>query len=208
MKIPSVFVSKNAESKTSELRLLLSFETFLKEKSPGDNFEKGYEIGERLAEKISYTKEDLENVIRNLYQSNDYVTPYIVHKEFFLKYTYDKSIGLYISALVNKIIGEEPIILSVRTLLHGVGAYHKKGTLSVKGSVSKMAGYRMEDGILIINGNTGLATGYESTGGKIIVNGRISHVAKCCQAEVYQSEKRAWGCSDLNRDRSVPNAES
>lgn len=208
MKVPNLFVSKNAEAKSSELQLLLSFETFLKEKSPGDSFEKGYEIGERLAEKISYTKEDLENIIRNLYQSNDYATPYLVHKDFFLRYTYDKSIGLYISALVNKIIEEEPIKLSVRTLLQGVGAFHKKGTLVIEGNVGKMAGYRMLDGKLIINGNAGWATGYESTGGKIIVNGGISHVAKCCKAEVYQSDKKIWGCPDLNRDRSVPNAES
>ncbi len=199
MKVPNLFVSKNAEAKSSELRLLLSFETFLKEKSPGDNFEKGYRIGEKLAEKIGYAKEDLECVVRNLRQAADYLTPYIIHKNFFLKYTYDKSIGLYLSALVNKIIEEEPIKLLVRTTLHGLGAFHKKGTLVIEGNIGKMAGYRMLDGKLIINGNAGWATGYESTGGKIIVNGGISHVAKCCKAEVYQSDKKVWSCSDFTQ---------
>jgi len=182
----------NAERKSAELALLLSFEKFLKEKSPGDNFDIGYQIGERLAKELKYTKSDLENVVGNLYQGDDLSKPYVFHKNFLLRFTYEKSIGVYISALVNKIIGEYPLNLHIRTLLQGIGCFQKKGTLVVYGSVGKMAGYKMEGGLLVINGNTSWGTGYDMTGGKLIVNGTPNHISKSCKGIIYQCDKQVW----------------
>lgn len=82
------------------------------------------------------------------------------------------SIGVFLSALVNKIIRNDDIVtLKLKPSLDCIGMNLERGTLIVKGDVRDFAGRAMKSGNLIIEGNANNSTGCSMEGGFIAVKG-------------------------------------
>lgn len=114
-----------------------------------------YERYNQLAEKIDYSKKDLERFCRILYLE---------------KNSGDVFLGLYISALVNKIIKEEDdIILEPAFKLSGLGAFLPRGSLRIIGNTLAYTGAYMAGGALVLVGDSGSFTGMKKKGGDITV---------------------------------------
>jgi len=113
-----------------------------------------YRLSDDLSKRIRYDKHDLEDLSKMLPNENHL------------------SLGLYFSALVNKIIQEDDVItLKFNYALSGIGAYLERGNLIIKGDVSSYTGWHMSGGKLIIEGNTSNMAGDFMEGGEIIIEG-------------------------------------
>jgi len=168
--------------------LLKSCKKFL-EKEQNLPFSRCYELGEELANEIKYNKKDLEKLSQEIT---------ITEK--------DKYLGLYLSALVNKIIKEkEMITLKLDKKWDCLGAYLRKGILEIdsnignetgcemtggkiiiKGNAGYYTGSQVKNGELIIYGDTGEWTGLEMAYGEIYVEGEIESFDYDCKGKIYQ----------------------
>lgn len=135
------------------ISLLDSCEEFLKHQI-GD-LDKVREVGENLANKLTYTKNDLAELCVKIEVKTE------THQD----------LGFYISALANKLLTteEEKIILAPKAELKGLGAYLQKGLMVINGNTGVLTGAYMEGGILLVNGKTPHDAGYCMRGGIIMV---------------------------------------
>ncbi len=219
MKIPKTFTSeKNLDktikklilnkpvlrpyNETTVTMLLKSCGKFMEKQKVTLNLSEVYNTGKDLAEKINFTKNDLEELVQRitLYDTIDYG-----HHE-------DAYTGFFISALVNKIIEEnEELILKPDARLYGLGAYLKTSKLIIEGESGYFLCHCMEDGEVVINGNAGDNAGNGMRGGKLTINGdagndvgsfteagdiivyrSIGKIAETCKARIYQWGKQVW----------------
>ncbi|MBU4501563.1 MAG: hypothetical protein KKA79_03160 [Nanoarchaeota archaeon] len=126
-----------------------------------------YYYGEKLAQKIDYNKTELE----------------ILSQKITITKENDKWLGIYLSALVNKIINEDDeITLTPKYPLNGIGECHKKGRLIVQGNASDYTGFYMKGGRLVVEGNANDNTGYGMVGGELVVEGNANGFTGCCMS--------------------------
>lgn len=174
MKLPKTFrPNKDLEKKTEDLinfhfpeyskkrveRLVNTSELFLEEqKKIGLYFksiEQRYNIANDLVKNMLYTNLDLEGFIKSLPIDNKC-----------------EPLGIYISALINKLIEEDDIIiLDANNEFLGLGSYLERGTLMVKGDIGHETGYSMKGGKIIVKGSVKDMPGFNMLDGKIIING-------------------------------------
>jgi len=213
MKIPKIFTpDKNLDKRIEQLlsekvdmkghdektvgELLKKCRTFINRQAGVSNLENTYQIGERLADELEFTKEDVEESVQRIRHYSEK----------------DRYSGFYFSALINKIITKKDVVnLNFYEELAGLGAYLKTGTLILDGYVGFALGHCMEGGTIItkkdagsdvgngmlngriiINGNTGHSTGIFSKGGDIIVYGNIEKIADTCKARIFKGDKQIW----------------
>lgn len=106
---------------------------------------------------INYTREDLQPFCSHLIK-------YECSENF-------KSLGKFLSVLVNKIIKKDEEIRlylpGTHVKLYRVGMALRQGRLVIVGDVGDCTGAWMLDGELVIEGRSGLDTGYGMAGGKL-----------------------------------------
>lgn len=212
MKIPKTFVKENISDKDLERvlnigetdkvfnrhvdRLLSSCEKFLD--SALGTPESKYELGEKVASNYLYTLENLENLSKRIFLENPW--------------EYSESLGIYFSALINKIIKkDETVKLTTSVKLECAGMYLAKGNLIVEGNAGSFAGrsmtggkiiitgdasdylaYEMKNGIIVVDGKSGGCIGYQADGGELFVKEVESMIAMSCQATVYKKCVKIW----------------
>ena len=139
-----------------------------------------YRSGEKLAETICYTKQDLEQTVREVK-----IQKYL---------GIDELLGLYFSALANNIIEtpRDTITLEPKQLLTGLGAYLREGTLIVGGDVHEYLGFAMSGGAIVTRGSAGEMVGEAMENGKIIVHGKIDSISMVCKGKIYQGGNLVW----------------
>lgn len=124
-----------------------------------------YNRAEEIVREINYSKHELQSFCNEL--------PY--HQE----YERFHWAGLYLSALVNKIINhDEELVLDLLDIgpkIDCVGAFLKKGRLAIASSTGQWSGYVLRGGELIISGDTESYTGYEMRGGILRVKGKAKY---------------------------------
>jgi len=185
MKLPKTFVPRKSLDKDLEelLRkdydpksvdeLILKCEEFIRlvnEPESGSI----YEITKKLARKTNCNKADLQ----------------VLYNRIIVE---DHWLGFYLGALVNKVIGEDDtIIIKPANQFNAIMSFLKRGTVIIENDVGTWAGSHMEGGRLIIEGNAGYFLGSFSKGGIIEVYGKIDGLPNCCQATIYQNEKKIW----------------
>ncbi len=121
------------------------------------------------------------------------------------------TVGLFISAAINKAIKEEETIMldftrlgySVDCIGYGLG----KGTIVLEGNVEDYLGERMSGGKITILGNAGNYVGYSMSGGEIAIHGnagihfgtymsggiiriegKIDSISESCRGRIYRGE--------------------
>lgn len=188
---------KNTYNELIVLTLLKNCEEFLAEQEYDTTILDVYNYGERRAKKLIYTKHDLEELSTRIDMNHKDDGCYL---------------GIFLSALINKIITEEEtIILRPIVPLHGVGAYLTKGRVIVDGDVGFFLGHYMEGGEMIVEGSAqhdtgngmkggrlvikkdvGICTGIFMESGEIVVYGEIRDIAKSCKGNIYHKDKLVW----------------
>lgn len=210
MKIPTVFIpERNIDIerllKKPELHnydenkvmdLLGTCQEFVWELEDYYKLDKVYYLGNSLAEKIRFTAWDINEL----------------SKRITVKYTSERYLGFYLSALVNKIAKEyDQIELEPHEELFGLGAYLPTGKLAVRGNLRYFAGAFMSGGVCIIDGNSGKCSGNGMTGGKLIiygdagedtgifmtdgvirVGGSIKSISSNCKGTIHSMGKKVW----------------
>ncbi len=143
-------------SKTETLFLL--FEEALKEFKANSFIDQNFSTASTLLKGVNYTIKDIEELCPILSQSYANETT---------------SIGIFISAAINKIIKEtDTIVLDFAGIeVNYLGYCLTRGNLIIKGSVGGYTGQSMQSGSITIHGNSGDATGRSMKGGSIIVDG-------------------------------------
>jgi len=125
---------------------------------------KAYKLAKQFAQKIKYGKDELEALNEKLGLRKD-----------------DFMLGLYFSALVNKIIKEkEEIETGFDEELDYLGAYMKKGTFIIKSPAGLFAGWKMIDGQLLIKNHAESDAGFEMQGGELIIEGNAGDSLGSC----------------------------
>lgn len=140
--------------------------------------EKAYKTGVELAEDIIYTKHDLEEFSQRIpLKRNDHVY-----------------LGVYLSALINKVITEKDVLtLNLNAELDGLGAYLERGTIIIKRGTLDYTGSFMEGGTIIVYGDVRDFTGLSMKKGRIIVRGQIKgHYTGLCMigGEVIKTARK------------------
>jgi formylmethanofuran dehydrogenase subunit C len=143
-------------SKTKALFLL--FEDVPKKFDMPSTGEYKLSIASALLKGVNYTIKDIEELCPILSQSYANET---------------NSIGIFISAAINKIIKEtDTIVLDFAGIeVNFLGYNLPCGNLIIKGSVGDDIGNHMQSGSITIHGNAGRWTGCSMKGGSIIVEG-------------------------------------
>lgn len=214
MKIPKTFIPEKNLDRTLETlllenqdsegfgdkkavaALLTSFDTFTKQRlAVFYSTEEIYNVGKKIADQMThFTKDDLEGLSRRLNAKN----------------CNDLFLGLYISALINRIINEnDTVTLHLDVPLNWIGAYQEKGTTAINGDLGYFTGLFLQGGTLLVEGNTGHRTGNGMEAGKIVITGRtgedtgdfmkggeiitygpIKAVSSNCRGTIYSMGKR------------------
>lgn len=207
MKIPSIFVpEKNLEYdkrlKSKDLTgkiLLQSCEEFMRKTSQMWMFQQMYEEAESMVQKISCTKKDVEDIsividkvflqeLENKLDKRCY--------EFTVRdlYFYFPNIGIYLSALTNKIITDyEKITLSPGYPLTGLGTSLERGTLIIESKTGSHAGFMIKGGKLVLKKDTGEYLGAMGEEGEIRIETQsflLSKITPDCKATIYHKNKR------------------
>ncbi len=138
-------------SKTETLFLL--FENVLEEFKANSFYHEDFSTASILLKGVDYTIKNIEDLCPRLSLS-------------YTKETY--SIGIFISAAINKIIKETDTIV-----------------LDFAGIEVNYLGYNLPCGNLIIKGNAGKYTGGSSEGGEIKVNGKIKSIDEYAEAAIF-----------------------
>ena len=143
-------------SKTKTFFLL--FEDALEEFKVNSFDYENFSTASTLLKGVNYTIKDIEELCPILSQSYANETT---------------SIGIFISAAINKIIKEtDTINLDFAGIeVNYLGYYLTRGNLIIKGSVGGYTGHSMQSGSITIHGNAGDWTGRSMKGGSIIVDG-------------------------------------
>ncbi len=143
-------------SKTEAFFLL--FEDALEEFKANSFIDENFSTASTLLKGVNYTIKDIEELCPILSKSYANET---------------NSIGIFISAAINKIIKEtDTINLDFAGIeVNYLGYYLTRGNLIIKGSVGGYTGHSMQSGSITIHGNSGDATGRSMKGGSIIVDG-------------------------------------
>ncbi|MBU4501181.1 MAG: hypothetical protein KKA79_01200 [Nanoarchaeota archaeon] len=139
-------------------------------------FDQKYLVGTKLANEISYTKEDLRIASGNL--ELKYLDKYneVVQNCMTYLQVAEYNLGLYLSALTNKILAKEEIIVLEPNFLYGcMGAYVEKGTLIIDFDVGNNAGFCMLGGNVIVRGNADDSAGCNMTDGELIIEGCLGN---------------------------------
>lgn len=178
-------------------KLLNSFQEFLK--ISNEKFltiDESYAVGKKLAHGLDYAKYDLEEISSWLKAIN--------HGD-----TYQ---GIYLSALINKIIkDDENIMIRPTTILSCIGSYLQKGKLIVEGHTASFTGHKMMGGELHIKGDCGVSAGNQMKEGKIIVQGSldndvgpsmsggeiigyggIEYISPSCKGKIFNCKQQIW----------------
>lgn len=196
MKLPKSFISKKVldqlkepeeqtcNPKTVEYLLetceefLETYDKFLQKQTDSD-YKAAYSIGEELAKEIKYAKLDVEELSQKIKEEtlNYSWQPRIESKNKERRY-----LGIYISALINKVIKEDDIItLKLNLELEAIGMRLKRGTLITQGNVGNYLGSEMEGGEIVAEGRVKDFIGLSMKGGKITLKGEIqAHYIGLC----------------------------
>jgi len=180
MRLPKTFVpQKNLDRKIESLiekpnlrykynpgvveELLVLGEEFLRTCTDEDVYKKKvYEKGVNLAGRISYSSKDVEELGNRIKPGTT------------------KILGVYISALVNKVIKEkETIVLDLKAELDGIGINFKRGKLVVKGDTNDYTAYHMAGGKMIVKGDTNDHTADYMESGNFMVEGSVNDCTGC-----------------------------
>ena len=139
-------------SKTKALFLL--FEDALEEFKANSFYYENFSTASTLLKKVNYTIKDIEELCP------------ILSKSYANKTT---SIGIFISAAINKIIKEtDTIVLDFAGIeVNYLGYCLTCGNLIIKGSVGGYTGQSMQSGSITIHGNAGDYTGKSMEGGSM-----------------------------------------
>ena len=145
-------------SKTETLLLFLLFEDVLKKFDMPSTDEDKLSIASALLKGVNYTIKNIEELCPILSKSYANET---------------NSIGIFISAAINKIIKEtDTINLDFAGIeVNCLGYCLTRGNLIIKGSVGDDTGHSMQSGSITIHGNAGDRTGDSMEDGSIIVDG-------------------------------------
>jgi len=156
-----------------------------------------YNESRDIAENIDFTKFDLEEAV----------------KLITVESMQDSHLGFYISAFTAKLFEKHKTITLKPAAkdLYGIGAYHKKGNLIIRGDLSYFTGFYMLGGELIVKGDVGKAVGEQMKGGKITIHGdvgdtcgyymaggeirvkgKIAGISPTCQGIIYCKNKKVW----------------
>ncbi|MBU4501564.1 MAG: hypothetical protein KKA79_03165 [Nanoarchaeota archaeon] len=128
------------------------------------NYDAFYDISEGLVRGLEYGLKDVEEL----------------SKRIKLETEKHRKLGIYLSALVNKIITENDVVtLNLEEELDGIGMYLQKGKLIVEGNAYDYTGCGMEGGKLIVEGNVHDATGISMKGGELVVKGNAYDYTGC-----------------------------
>jgi len=182
MKLPKTFrTEKNLDNKIQSLleqnhtllitKLLENCGYYLEDCYNLRTFPEKYGMAMKLVEDVDYTFKHIE----------------ILNKELIAKDIKEHYVGLYLSALINSIIGKNDVV----TLSYGlanlgaymeqgmiviegdaeynIGIFNKGGKIIVKGNVNDYLGYRMKKGEIIVEGSANNYIGYSLQGGEIYV---------------------------------------
>ena len=143
-------------SKTEALFLL--FENVLEEFAKSNTYEDVLSTASTLLKGVNYTIKDIEELCLTLSKSYTNETT---------------SIGIFISAAINKIIKEtDTINLDFAGIeVNCLGYCLTRGNLIIKGNAGKYTGDSMQSGSITIHGNAGDYTGDSMEDGSIIVDG-------------------------------------
>lgn len=158
--------------------LLLSCNDFREKIENVVRFEELYEVGEKMVKTICYTKYDLEMLSPELSIRPD---------------TKDEFLGLYISALVNKVITKQDNInLKLKEELIGIGSYLQKGTLTIEGNVKWLTAVNMTGGKLIVKGRIDGSTGIQMKEGGIVMADQIDDIDVSCKGTIYKRKNQKY----------------
>ena len=143
-------------SKTKALFLL--FEDALEEFKANSFIDENFSTASTLLKGVNYTIKDIEELCLTLSKSYTNETT---------------SIGIFISAAINKIIKEtDTINLDFAGIeVNCLGYCLTRGNLIIKGNAGKYTGDSMQSGSITIHGNAGDYTGDSMEDGSIIVDG-------------------------------------
>lgn len=139
-----------------------------------------YKRAEEIVRGINYSKYELQSFCNEL--------------SYYQKYDGFHWEGLYLSALVNKIINDDGKIMldlsDIGSKLDCVGAFLKKGMLIINSNAGQWTGYSMKDGELTINGDTEGYAGYDMKGGILRIKGRAKYFTgdKMTGGKIYAKE--------------------
>ncbi len=143
-------------SKTEALFLL--FEDALEEFKANSFIDENFSTASTLLKGVDYTIKNIEDLCPRLS----------------LSYTKEtNSIGIFISAAINKIIKEtDTIVLDFAGIeVNYLGYCLTRGNLIIKGSVGDYTGHYMQSGSITIHGNAGEYTGDFMQSGSITIHG-------------------------------------
>lgn len=205
MKIPSIFVPERdlgdctkyalKDSKREET-LLQSCEEFMRKTTQMWVFQDMYKEAEKMVQKISCTKKDVEDlsivIDRVFLQELENKVDKRCH-EFTVRdlYFYFPNIGIYLSALTNKIIhDDEKITLSPGYPLTGLGTSLKEGTLIIESETGSHTGFMIKGGKLVLKKDTGDYLGAMGKKGEIYIEGEKYIISPNCKARIYHKNKR------------------
>lgn len=215
MKVPQTFLPERSLEgcverfmETGECSLLKSCNSFLEQVIHEPHYPSMYDLGKAIAERICYDKKDLEALSRrinaNMKGGFKSVAKELgcVGKDYYTVGDYFRRLGVYLSALANKILtDEETITLSPKVPLACLGAYLEKGTLAINSDAESHAGFGMEGGKLILKKFPGSIIGALSKGGEIHIERDLGREIilldyinlSDCKAKVYYKGKEVFG---------------
>lgn len=189
MKLPTLFTKDYLDGKVDQLLikprstwegteiLLESCELFL-QKQKSHSLEGSYLTGMKIAEGIMYNKHSLEELSKKL--------PILEENE-------EMELGIYLSALANKIIKRnEEITLHLKKNFSWIGFRLPKGSLTIIGNTNNYTGAYMKKGKLTVKGDAGEKTGYGMEDGKILVYGKVKGISETCQGKIYENDRLIW----------------
>lgn len=220
MKIPKTFLpEKNNEAHIERLLkrqlpevptpLTISCGEFIERIVYIDYYKKMYDIGEEIAQGITYTKADLEKLVETI--SIEELESQLLkskHKSGITDvkdYLQNKAhrLGAYISSLANKIMTEnETIKLKPIITLSALGTCLEKGILTIEGDAGSHAGFIAKKGEILITGSAGPYLGALAEKEVEIYVGGIftpdksnfwaSSISENCKARIYEKGELIW----------------
>ena len=176
--------------------IIANYKGWLVGRTSGHTEEESYKVARYLASKFTYSKHDIRNFC-----------------DFLIDIDGGFRAGIYVSALINKILtADDSITIDPTLLLNRFGYMHSKGKVIVKRSVGSglgtymtggsiivegiaedLVGYGMEGGEIYIKKNAGNFVGSEMTGGIIKVDGVILSWSNLIKGgEIWEGGKKVF----------------
>ena len=201
MKLPKSFVSSNAdnptwleniEKKIEEKRILRkrlegiikNYDLFMDMQTEWTALFDKIAVAEKIIEKMSYVKEDIEDFSRQL----------VLDNESKMNNSY-----VYFASLMHNVIKKDDILhldfAPNDSYLDGLGMFQMRGTVNVYSNAGKNAGIFMNGGKLIIHGETqSYDVGKYMRNGEIYVYGDFSlgQIDNDCKGLIYHNSNCIW----------------